>query len=46
MKTKTPPSFLRLFLGGFSVAAVSLVSVQAVQADDAAMIPAAHAAVR
>ena len=46
MTTKTKPSFLRLFMGGFAIGAVALVSVQAVQADDHAMIPAAHAATR
>lgn len=43
MSTKTKPSFLRLFIGGFAFGAVAMVSVAAVQADDA-MIPAAHAA--
>ncbi|MES2339364.1 MAG: hypothetical protein V4537_14820 [Pseudomonadota bacterium] len=44
--TKTTPSFLRLFLGGFALGAVALVSVQAVQADEASLIPAAYAATR
>ena len=44
--TKAKPSFFRLFLGGFAIGAVALVSVQAVQADDARVIPAAHAATR
>lgn len=43
MSTKTKPSFLRLFLGGFAVGAVAMVSVAAVHADEA-VIPAAHAA--
>ena len=30
MTTQTKPSFLRLFLGGFAIGAVALVSVQAV----------------
>ncbi|WP_156347027.1 hypothetical protein [Sphingomonas sp. Leaf33] len=42
-KSKTKPGFLRLFLGGFAFGAVAMVSVAAVQADEA-MIPAAHAA--
>ena len=46
MTTKAKPSFLRLFLGGFAIGAVALVSVQAVQADDQQLIPAAHAATR
>lgn len=46
MTTKAKPSFLRLFLGGFAIGAVALVSVQAAQADPSAMIPAAHAATR
>ena len=43
MSTKTKPSFLRLFLGGFAFGAVAMVSVAAVQADES-VIPAAHAA--
>jgi hypothetical protein len=46
MTVNAKPSFLRLFLGGFAIGAVALVSVQVVQADDHAMIPAAHAATR
>ena len=46
MTTKPKPSFLRLFLGGFAIGAIALVSVQAVQADEHAMIPAAYAAAR
>ncbi len=46
--TTTPPkpSFLRLFLGGFAIGAVALVSVQAIRADKTAIIPAAYAAAR
>lgn len=43
MSTKTKPSFLRLFLGGFAFGAVALVSVATVQADES-VIPSAHAA--
>lgn len=46
MTTKAKPSFLRLFLGGFAIGAVALVSVQAVKADETAVIPAAYAASR
>ena len=45
MTTKAKPSFIRLFLGGFAIGAVALVSVQAVKADEA-VIPAAYAATR
>lgn len=41
--TNAKPSFLRLFLGGFAIGAVALVSVQATPADIASIIPAAHA---
>ncbi len=43
MSTKTKPSFLRLFLGGFAFGAVAMVSVAVVQTDEA-VIPSAHAA--
>ena len=46
MGTKTKPSFTRLFLGGFALGAVALVSVQAAQADSPSLIPAASAATR
>jgi len=45
MTTKAKPSFLRLFLGGFAIGAVALVSVQAIHADEP-VIPAAYAATR
>ena len=44
--TKAKPSFLRLFLGGFAIGAVALVSVQASSAGIASVIPAAHALTR
>ena len=44
--TKPQPSFFRLFLGGFAIGAVALVSVQAAEAARPALIPAAHAATR
>ena len=43
MTTKQKPSFLRLFLGGFAVGAIALVSVTGIDRDDASLIPAAHA---
>lgn len=45
MTTKAKPSFLRLFLGGFAIGAVALVSVQATQSDES-VLPAAYAATR
>lgn len=44
--TKTKPSFVRLFLSGFTLGAVALVSVQLAQADNAGVVPAARAASR
>ena len=43
MTSNDKPSFFRLFLGGFAIGAVALVSVQAAQSDKASIIPAAHA---
>lgn len=43
MTTKPQPSFLRLFLGGFAIGAVALVSVTGLDRNDASLIPAAHA---
>jgi len=46
MMTKAKPSFVRLFLSGFTLGAVALVSVQVAQADASGVVPAAHAATR
>jgi hypothetical protein len=43
--TKDKPPFLRLFLGGFAIGAVALVSVQATTTGTG-IIPAAHALTR
>lgn len=43
MTTKPQPSFLRLFLGGFAIGAVALVSVTGLDRNDASLIPSAHA---
>jgi demethoxyubiquinone hydroxylase (CLK1/Coq7/Cat5 family) len=40
------PSFLRLFVGGFTLGAAALVGVQVAQAGPDAIIPAAHAITR
>lgn len=44
MSSKAKPSFLRLFLGGFTAGAVAMVMVAGVHADEP-VIPAAQAAV-
>lgn len=46
MTAKAKPSFLGLFLGGFTIGAVALVSVQAAQADDRGPVVAPIAATR
>lgn len=46
MSTKSKPSFLRLFLGGFVLGAVTLVGVQATQAEQPAAAIATHLATR
>ena len=46
MTRTAKPSFLRLFLGGFAIGAVALVSVQATSQPDIGVIPAAHALTR
>ena len=44
--SKAKPSFTRLFLSGFALGAVALVSTQVAHADDASVTPAAYAATR
>lgn len=41
--TRSKPSFLRLFLGGFAFGAAALVSVQALTPEQPGWVPAAQA---
>jgi hypothetical protein len=43
---KNPPSFLRLFLGGFALGAAALMSVQAIETGQNPLVPAAQAETR